>query len=41
MYNNEALHNNMRKAAAEVAHVEFSYERFLEEHKTFFRVIES
>ncbi len=41
MYNNEALNNNMRKAAAKVAHVEFSYERFLEEHKTFFRVIES
>ena len=41
MYNNEALHNDMRKAATKVAHAEFSYERFLKEHRVFFRTIES
>lgn len=41
IYADKSLQYNMRNAATKIAREEFSYERFLKEHKVFFRTIES
>jgi len=41
LYTDKSLHDKMRESATKVARTEFSYKRFLNEHNTFFKILES